>query len=63
VESPTYNAASEITSVTDPDSTITYTRDNLGRATGVSNAIAGLTPTVALTQAFDAETLTASVNL
>jgi YD repeat-containing protein len=49
-----YNAASEITSVTDPDSTITYTRDNLGRATGISNVITGLTPTVALTQAFDA---------
>ncbi len=44
----------EITSVTDPTSTVTYTRHDLGRATTVSNVIAGLTPTVALTQVFDA---------
>ena len=50
----TYNAASEITSISDPDATIAYTRDNLGRATTITNTIAGLTPTVAFSQSFDA---------
>ena len=48
-----YNAVSEVASISDPAATINYTRDNLGRATTVSNTIAGLTPVVAFNQAFD----------
>ncbi len=49
----TYNAADEVTEISDASATITYTRDNLGRAVAISNSIAGLTPTVLLNQAFD----------
>ncbi len=49
----TYNNAGEVVSISDPAATINYTRDNLGRATTVSNTIAGLTPVVAFNQAFD----------
>jgi len=49
-----YDAASQITSVSDPSSTINFTLDNLGRATTVTQSVNGLTPTVTLNQAFDA---------
>jgi RHS repeat-associated protein len=49
-----YNAASQITSVSDPSSTINFTLDNLGRATTIAQSVNGLTPTVSLTQSFDA---------
>ncbi len=49
----TYNAADEVTEISDSSATIAYTRDNLGRAVAISNSIAGLTPTVLLNQAFD----------
>ena len=49
-----YDAADQITSVSDPSSTINYTLDNLGRATTVAQVVNGLTPTVTLNQAFDA---------
>ncbi len=49
-----YNVASELVSISDPSSTIEYTRDNLGRATSIENVIAGLTPAVILGQVFDA---------
>jgi RHS repeat-associated protein len=48
-----YNAASEVTSITDPSSTINFTRDGLGRATTLTQSVAGLTPTISLNQAFD----------
>jgi RHS repeat-associated protein len=50
----TYNAASQLTQVTDPSATIDYTLDNLGRATTLVNTIAGLTPTVTLDQVYSA---------
>ena len=49
-----YDAASQVTSVSDPSSTINYTLDNLGRATTIAQSVNGLTPTVSLAQAFDA---------
>jgi RHS repeat-associated protein len=49
----TYNAASEVTSVSDPSSTITYTRDGLGRANSIAETIAGLSSTITLNQSFD----------
>ena len=49
-----YNAADELSSISDPSATMSYTRDNLGRATAIANTINGLTPTVTLNQAFDA---------
>ncbi len=39
----TYNAADEVTEISDASATIAYTRDNLGRAVAISNSIAGLT--------------------
>ncbi len=48
-----YNAADELTSLSDPSSTITYTRDNLARATTIANTVNGLTPTVTFNQTFD----------
>jgi len=50
----TYDAASQVTSVSDPSSTINFTLDNLGRATTIAQSVNGLTPTVSLAQAFDA---------
>ena len=50
--STTYNAASQVTQVSDPSATIDYTLDNLGRITSVVNTIAGLTPTVTFDQIF-----------
>jgi RHS repeat-associated protein len=52
--STVYNAAGEITAISDPDAAIAYTRDNLGRATTITNTIAGLAPTIAFSQSFDA---------
>jgi RHS repeat-associated protein len=49
-----YDSANQITSVSDPSSTINFTLDNLGRATTVAQSVNGLTPTVSLNQAFDA---------
>jgi RHS repeat-associated protein len=49
-----YDAASQVTSVSDPSSTINFTLDNLGRATTIAQSVNGLTPTVSLAQAFDA---------
>jgi RHS repeat-associated protein len=51
----TYNNAGEVAAISDPAATTNFTRDNLGRATTVSNTIAGLTPVVAFNQAFDNE--------
>jgi len=48
-----YDAADELISLSDPSSTITYTRDNLGRATAIANTVNGLTPTVTFNQSFD----------
>jgi RHS repeat-associated protein len=48
-----YDANDQLTSITDPSATISFTLDNLGRANTVSNTIAGLTPTVTLTQSFN----------
>jgi RHS repeat-associated protein len=48
-----YDAASQITSLSDPSSTIDFTLDNLGRATAVAQSVNGLTPTVTLNQSFD----------
>jgi RHS repeat-associated protein len=61
-----YDAASRITSVSDPDATITYSNfDGAGRAQTVDNNIALLGQTATLTQAFDdvgnRETLTVAV--
>ncbi len=49
-----YNANDQLTSISDPNATINYTLDSLGRATAISNSISGLTPTVTLNQAFNA---------
>jgi YD repeat-containing protein len=49
----TFNAAGEIIEISDPDATIEYTREQLGRATTITNTIAGLTPTVVFHQTFD----------
>ncbi|MDX1928383.1 MAG: RHS repeat-associated core domain-containing protein, partial [Pirellulaceae bacterium] len=49
-----YNANDQLTSISDPSATINFTLDNLGRATSISNTIAGLTPTVTLAQNFNA---------
>jgi RHS repeat-associated protein len=49
-----YNAASQLTGVTDPDADYTYIYDDLGRTTAIVVTIAGLTPSVGLDQAFDA---------
>ena len=49
-----YDAASQITSISDPSSTIQFTLDNLGRATTIAQSVNGLTPTVTLNQSFDA---------
>jgi YD repeat-containing protein len=43
-----------LTSISDPEATINFTLDNLGRTTSISNTIAGLTPTVTLAQSFNA---------
>ena len=48
-----YNAADELTSLSDPSSTMSYTRDNLGRALTIANTVNGLTPTVTFYQTFD----------
>ena len=50
--SKTYNAASQVTQVSEPSATIDYTLDNLGRTTTIVNTIAGLTPTVTFDQIF-----------
>lgn len=50
--STTYNAATQVTQVSDSSATIDYTLDNLGRATSIVNTIAGLTPTVTFDQVF-----------
>jgi hypothetical protein len=47
-----YDAASQITSVSDPSSTINFTLDNLGRATTIAQSVNGLTPTVTLEPSF-----------
>ena len=52
----TYDASSQVTSVSDPSSTINFTLDNLGRATTIAQSVNGLTPTVTLNQSFDAMT-------
>ncbi len=49
-----FDANDQLVSVSDPAATINFTRDALGRATTVSNAIAGLTPVVAFAQSFNA---------
>jgi RHS repeat-associated protein len=49
----TYNQAGEVTQVSDEDATMVYVRDVLGRATQITNTIAGLTPSVVLNQTFD----------
>jgi hypothetical protein len=37
-----------------PSSTVGFMRDNLGRATTLTQSVSGLTPTVTFNQAFDA---------
>jgi hypothetical protein len=49
-----YDADSQITSISDPSSTINFTLDNLGRAITIAQSVNGLTPTVTLNQSFDA---------
>ncbi|MEM9701811.1 MAG: RHS repeat-associated core domain-containing protein, partial [Planctomycetota bacterium] len=49
----TYDDASRLASIADGDSSLTYSRDDDGRITGVSATAIG-SPTVALTQALDA---------
>ena len=49
-----YNASSEVTSVVDPNSTVSFTRDNMGRATTIATTIATLSQSVSLNQVFDA---------
>lgn len=50
----TYDAASQLTEAGDSFAEYDYTLDNLGRATSITATLAGLTPTVTLAQAFDA---------
>ncbi len=50
----TYDAASQVTQVSDPSATIDTTRDGLGRATSIVNTIAGLTPAITFDQVFSA---------
>ena len=49
-----YDAASQLTDVSDPDADYTYVYDNLGRTTAIVVTITGLTPSVGLEQTFDA---------
>jgi RHS repeat-associated protein len=49
-----YDAASQLTSVSDADADYTYIYDDLGRTTAIVVTIAGLTPSVGIEQAFDA---------
>lgn len=49
-----YNASNEIMSVVDPNSTVSFARDNMGRATTVATTIATLSKNVSLNQVFDA---------
>ena len=49
----TYDAASQMLTATDPAANYTYGYDNLGRATSITNVVAGLTPSVVMTQSFD----------
>jgi RHS repeat-associated protein len=48
-----YNTASEVISVTDSSSSISYVRDNLGRATTLTNTFAAPWVNTSLTQVFD----------
>jgi RHS repeat-associated protein len=50
----TYDVASQLTDVSDPDSTYAYTFDNLGRVLTVDNAGTSGVPNVVLTSAYDA---------
>ena len=49
-----YSANDDLTAISDSNATINYTLDALGRATSISNSIAGLTPSVTLNQSFNA---------
>jgi len=49
-----YDAASQLTSTSDPDSSYAYTYDNLSRILTVSNSGTSGVPTVVLTSAYDA---------
>jgi YD repeat-containing protein len=49
-----YDAASQITSASDPDSSYAYTYDNLGRVTNVDNNGTANTPRVELSATYDA---------
>lgn len=49
-----YDAASQVTSASDSAATYTYNYDNLGRVTSTTQTIAGLTPTITYSQAFNA---------
>lgn len=50
----TYDAASQLTSTSDPDSSYAYTYDNVGRVLTVSNSGTSGVPTVVLTSAYNA---------
>jgi len=60
-----YNAVSDLTSASDPDSAYAYTYDNLDRVTSSTNAGTPGVPTVVLASAYDADSrrtsLTATV--
>ena len=49
-----YDAASQLTSASDPDAEYTYEYDDLGRVTSIAVEIDGLAPTIVFAQAFDA---------
>jgi YD repeat-containing protein len=49
-----YDAAHQLTGVSDPDADYSYDYDSLGNATSITAEIDGLTPTIVFAQAFDA---------
>jgi len=57
-----YDAASQLTSTSDPDSSYAYTFDNLGRVLTVSNSGTSGVPTVVLTSAYNANGQRTSVS-
>ncbi len=52
-----YDVASQLTSASDPAASYSYSYDNLGRVTQLSQTLAGLTPTIVLAQNYDVRSL------
>ena len=50
----TYDAIGRLTSVSDPDSSVTYAYDHLNRPTTITISYTGLSTSIVLTQSFDA---------